>query len=198
MVGKQENPKAPLPKYNDKHCPQCDMVKPVTDFYKCGEYYQKRCKGCHNAYRKQFPQKPVTQRKKRVNEHSREKRFTDLSEEMQNKINELIKTKYIKNIAKETGVSATYLYKWQKQGVIGKREKKPASPYKLSFKNQPEEIKKFIIDTLKEKNIDETIIELKPKMPELDVKKLMYQWRNQGYFIDVLPVEALPVEAEET
>ena len=189
MVGKQKNPRALLPRYNDKLCPNCEMVKPVSDFYKCGDYYQKRCKGCHNNYRKEFPQKPSAQRKKRTNESTREKQFTDLSEELQNKIKELAKTQYIKTIAKEVGITATYLYKWQRQGCFVKKDKKPTRLCENSFRKQPEETKKMIIDLLKENNMEETINQLKPRLPDLNVKKLMYQWRNQGYFVDVLRVE---------
>ena len=40
-----------------KFCVECQTEKPVEDYYKTKKWLQKRCKPCHNGFRKNYAQK---------------------------------------------------------------------------------------------------------------------------------------------
>lgn len=39
---------------SEKHCPDCDTIKPMSEYYRAGPYYQRRCKPCHNKTRNKY------------------------------------------------------------------------------------------------------------------------------------------------
>lgn len=96
----------------EKLCVGCDTIKPMTDYYKAGKYWQKRCKPCHNGMRLNYSIKAYTYKKKG---------FKKLSDELQKNILEDLKTMDCKCIHEKYGEGNfsynTFLI-WKRKGQV--------------------------------------------------------------------------------
>ena len=95
---------------NMKHCPDCDTNKPVLEFYKAGGYYQKRCKICHNKFRRNYK---ASHKKKMTG-------FGKLPAETQKDILEDIKKMTKKAVAEKYNIPYQNITRWTRQGQIPK------------------------------------------------------------------------------
>ena len=95
---------------SEKLCVECNIIKPMTEYYKAGKYWQKHCKFCHNSNRKNF---------KRTSTYiAKKKGFFALSEEIQQDIKKgLYEKVYMSILAKKYGIKYNNLLNWRKKGI---------------------------------------------------------------------------------
>jgi hypothetical protein len=105
-----------------KLCPVCDTVKPLTEYYKAGNYLQTLCKVCHNIKR-------CAHHSNNYIKTNKPKGFLALPTEEQQKIMDMLSRGLtraaIANAYKNTEykkVSATNLCIWNKKGYFTARE----------------------------------------------------------------------------
>lgn len=95
-----------------KTCPNCIITKPLSDFYKAGDYYQSLCKPCHNSSRKLYDRNYKKKTKKVTG-------FKKLSEEKQSKIIEQFTIGMsAKDIAYENNLNYNTLLYWKRTNQI--------------------------------------------------------------------------------
>ncbi len=92
-----------------KLCTACNNFQPIENFYKAGNYHQKRCKPCHNALRKTYGGYHV---KKNTG-------FKKLSPETQQAVlNDITNKLSCRKIAAKHGIKYQSLLYWKRKGLI--------------------------------------------------------------------------------
>lgn len=82
----------------EKKCIHCLEVKPLTDFYKAGKYYQSGCKSCHN--------------KRRVY-HKRPTGYNKLSNQQKSRLRYLLSVNTMKDAARLMNINYYTLRSWK-------------------------------------------------------------------------------------
>jgi hypothetical protein len=96
-----------------KTCPDCEETKEkcTENFYRAGKSWQRRCKPCHNANRKQYRVKSTYVKKGTG--------FSKLPQETQEAIKLSISNKSTyKKIAQEHGIKYSTLCMWKRTGKL--------------------------------------------------------------------------------
>jgi len=93
----------------EKHCPDCNQTKPITDFYKARYGHQRRCKRCHNANRLNYKS---SYKKKATG-------YDKLPQETQLAILEDLKNKKKKSVICRTyDIKYITFQSWFKRGIL--------------------------------------------------------------------------------
>jgi len=92
-----------------KFCSECKTFQPIENFYKAGNYFQKRCKPCHNSLRKTYGGYHV----------KTPTGFKKLAPELQQAVLVDITNKLsYRKIAAKHGIKYPALLYWKRKGLI--------------------------------------------------------------------------------
>lgn len=104
-----------------KYCKQCELVKPIDDFYAAGKSFQSRCKGCHVIHRRELRQaKP---KKIRLNG------FLLLPEETRTDILKYLNTIPVSKLAEKFNLNKHTLTTWKTRGQLVNMTQLPLDPF---------------------------------------------------------------------
>ena len=95
-----------------KYCKDCDLIKPLTDFYKAGPSYQSRCKPCHIAHRKVNRRLQIAKRPPKKNA------FESLPQEKQDGILKYWGTMPKSTLARKFDIKPAVFYGWIRRGYL--------------------------------------------------------------------------------
>ena len=93
-----------------KYCKQCDIIKPIDEFYKAGKSYQSRCKPCHIIHRRELRQ--ALPKKVRLNG------FLALPEETRTDILKHLNTMPLTKLAENFNLNKNTLTSWKVRGHL--------------------------------------------------------------------------------
>ncbi len=95
-----------------KTCSNCGISKPEGDFYKAGQYFQSRCKPCHNKHRTELNRsKPAKSPKPRG--------IYKLPKETQEEIKRLVRENFsLNHIGNIFDLNISTLANWKKNGQL--------------------------------------------------------------------------------
>ena len=104
-----------------KCCRACNQVKPLTEYYKAGNYLQANCKPCHNSYtithRRNKPKKPKQPRPRKPRKPTKTS-FQKLPTEVQKDILNLLGTMTHARLARKHTINPNTFRTWLKNGHI--------------------------------------------------------------------------------
>ena len=105
-----------------KFCKGCEMIKPISDYYKAGNSFQSRCKPCHVIYREHNRKLSLLNQDKKGGAlkppRTGKTGFQKLDQAKQDEIHKYLDTMPLSKLAERVGVNKSTFRTWKKRGHL--------------------------------------------------------------------------------